>query len=146
MLRKRKSREIAMQILYLWDSNAQKDEALARQVAADAVAEEKIRADAMTLANSTWDAQSTIDGWIERFTPQWPLRRQPIVDRSILRMAVWEMTGTDTPPKVVIDEAVELAKHFSTESSSAFINGVLDAILKEKDKLTSTEPKAETGS
>ena len=56
--------------------------------------------------------------------PQWPTRRQPAVDRSILRLAVWELTNTQTPPKVVLDEAIELAKHFSTEQSAAFVNGV----------------------
>jgi N utilization substance protein B len=53
------------------------------------------------------------------------------VDRNILRLAVWELTNADTPPKVVIDEAIELAKCFSTEQSPAFVNGVLDAVLKE---------------
>jgi len=57
------------------------------------------------------------------------------VDRNLLRLAVWELTNTDTPPKVVIDEAIELAKEFSTEQSPAFINGVLDAVLKERQGL-----------
>jgi len=55
------------------------------------------------------------------------------VDRNILRLAVWELTSADTPPKVVIDEAIELAKAFSTEHSPAFVNGVLDAVLHEKN-------------
>jgi N utilization substance protein B len=49
----------------------------------------------------------------------------------LIRLAVWELTNTVTPPKVVIDEAIELAKQFSTEQSGAFVNGVLDAVLKE---------------
>ncbi len=68
---------------------------------------------------------------LRRSAPQWPPRRQPAVDRSLLRLAVWELTNTQTPPKVVIDEAIELAKHFSTGQSPAFVNGVLDAVLKE---------------
>ena len=62
--------------------------------------------------------------------------RQPPVDRNILRLGIWEMTNTDTPPKVVIDEAVELAKEFSTENSPAFVNGILDAVLRERRALT----------
>ena len=58
------------------------------------------------------------------------------MDRSLIRLAVWEMTSTDTPPKVVIDEAIEMAKAFSTENSPAFVNGVLDAVLKETASLT----------
>jgi transcription antitermination protein NusB len=74
---------------------------------------------------------------MERLAPQWPVRRQPAVDRSLLRMSIWELTNADTPPKVVIDEAIELAKQFSTEQSPSFINGVLDAVLKEKQGLAS---------
>ena len=54
----------------------------------------------------------------------------------MIRLAVWELTNADTPPKVVLDEAIELAKKFSTEQSPAFINGVLDAVLKEHQGLT----------
>jgi N utilization substance protein B len=57
------------------------------------------------------------------------------VDRSLLRLAVWELTCGLTPPKVVLDEAIEVAKSFSTENSPAFINGVLDAVLKELQKI-----------
>jgi N utilization substance protein B len=67
--------------------------------------------------------------------PQWPPRRQPGVDRNLIRLAVWELTNTVTPPKVIIDEAIELAKQFSTEQSAAFVNGVLDSVLKEHEKL-----------
>ena len=81
------------------------------------------------------EQHKAIDQRVERFAPQWPPRRQPGVDRSLIRLAVWEMTSTDTPPKVVIDEAIEMAKVFSTEQSAAFINGVLDAVLKEHQAL-----------
>jgi N utilization substance protein B len=61
----------------------------------------------------------------------WRLERMPAVDRNILRLAVFEMTGTQTPPAVVIDEALELARRFSGEASVAFINGVLDAVRRQ---------------
>jgi N utilization substance protein B len=56
----------------------------------------------------------------------------PMVDRNILRLAVYEMTRKDTPPAIVIDEALELARQFSGEESVSFINGVLDAVHKER--------------
>ena len=61
----------------------------------------------------------------------WKLERMPIVDRNILRMAIYEMNRHETPPAVVIDEALELARQFSGEESVSFINGVLDAVHKE---------------
>jgi N utilization substance protein B len=91
---------------------------------------------AMEIAGGAWEARENTDRWIERLAPQWPPRRQPGVDRGILRLAVWELTSADTPPKVVIDEAIELAKLYSTENSPSFINGVLDAVLREHRTLT----------
>ena len=87
------------------------------------------------MARGAWKQRESIDQTVERLAPQWPPRRQPGVDRSIIRLAVWELTHADTPPKVVIDEAIELAKEYSTENSPAFVNGVLDAVLKERDAL-----------
>jgi N utilization substance protein B len=86
---------------------------------------------------------------MERLAPQWPPRRQPAVDRNVLRLAIWELTNTSTPPKVIIDEAIELAKAFSTEQSAAFVNGVLDAVLKEHQSVirgpSSVAPEQTTG-
>jgi N utilization substance protein B len=129
----RKSRELAMQILFLWDAQGQMAEALAEQVVADGTDDPTTGQRALHMANSAWAMRQTIDPWLERLAPQWPPRRQPGVDRNILRLAVWELTSADTPPKVVIDEAIELAKAFSTEHSPAFVNGVLDAVLHEKN-------------
>jgi transcription antitermination protein NusB len=135
MLKKRKTRELAMQVLYLWDTNASKDLDQAKQSVADGSDDEAIRQAALNMASGTWEQHEAIDKWVERIAPQWPPRRQPAVDRNLLRLAVWELTNVDTPPKVVIDEAIELAKEFSTEQSPAFINGVLDAVLKEHQSL-----------
>ena len=73
-----------------------------------------------------------IDKLIEDSAPQWPVDKLNKIDLVILRLAVYELTQEDTPPKVVIDEAVELAKEFGSESSSSFINGVLGTIYKEE--------------
>ena len=72
-----------------------------------------------------------LDGQILKAAPQWPIDKLNRIDLAILRLAVYELEGGETPPKVVIDEAVELAKEYGGESSSSFINGVLGTILGE---------------
>src|SRR3954462_4098550 len=136
MSNKRKVCELAMQILFVWDAHAQDDAAMAAQVTHDNSDDPVTRQQALDMARGAWEQRATIDQWIERLAPQWPPRRQPWVDRNLLRLAVWELTNTATPPKVVLDEAIEMAKEYSTEQSSSFVNGVLDAILKEHKTLT----------
>ena len=125
-----------MQLLFLWDANTEPDMDHSRRILDEGTEDEYIRASAMEMANGSWEQRASIDAQVERVAPQWPPRRQPGVDRNLIRMAVWELTNTETPPKVVLDEAIELAKKYSTEQSPAFINGVLDAVLKEHRALT----------
>ena|SRR5438105_8678741 len=145
MLKKRKTRELAMQALFLWDTNGRMDLDLARPLVEEGTDDPALGDSALQMAQGTWEQRETIDARIERLAPQWPPRRQPGVDRNLIRLAVWELTNADTPPKVVLDEAIELAKKFSTEQSPAFINGVLDAVLREHRALMSErsqEPEA----
>jgi N utilization substance protein B len=144
MLNKRKSRELAMQILFLWDANGEADQDLAVRVAEGGSDDAAVRTRALAMASGAWEMRGVSDQWLERLAPQWPPRRQPGVDRSLLRLAVWEMTSQDTPPKVVIDEAIEMAKEFSTENSPSFVNGVLDAVLREKRALIEGQPPSVT--
>lgn len=135
MQKRHKARELAMQVLFLWDSHGEKDQEMGRQVVMDGTIDTDIRTLAMDMAAGTWDQKQMIDQRIELLAPQWPPRRQPAVDRNIIRMAAWELTNSQTPAKVVIDEAIELAKQFSTEQSASFVNGVLDALLREHKAL-----------
>lgn len=73
-----------------------------------------------------------IDERITRHAAHWKIGRMPVVDRNILRIAVHEILTTDTPAAVIIDEALELAKRFSSDDSAQFVNGVLDAVRREK--------------
>lgn len=73
-----------------------------------------------------------IDKLIQDAAPQWPIDKLNRIDLAILRLAVYELEQHETPPKVVIDEAVELAKEYGSESSSSFINGVLGTIYKDE--------------
>jgi N utilization substance protein B len=135
MLNRRKARELALQVLFAWDAHGENDQAMAQQVTGDSN-DDQLAREAMRIAGGAWSNREVADNWVLRLAPQWPPRRQPGVDRNILRLAVWELTHTDTPPKVVIDEAIELAKNYSTEQSPSFVNGVLDAVLKEVKSLT----------
>jgi len=76
--------------------------------------------------------KNKINKMIETAAPQWPIDKLNKIDLVILWLAIYELENEDTPPKVVIDEAVELAKEFGSESSSSFINGVLGTIYKEE--------------
>lgn len=126
-----------MQTLFAWDVHGSPDAAMAQQVLEQGSDDASVRRQAMEMAQGAWDQRQTIDAQLERLAPQWPPRRQPSVDRNLLRLAIWELTNSQTPPKVVLDEAIELAKIFSTEQSAAFVNGVLDAALREHLALVS---------
>lgn len=78
---------------------------------------------------------SEIDQKIESAAPAWPIDKLNKIDLAVLRLAVFEFGEEEVPPKVVIDEAVELAKEFGGENSAAFINGVLGTIYKEREAL-----------
>ncbi len=76
----------------------------------------------------------TIDAMIAKAAPQWPINQLNKVDLAILRFGVFELLNSDTPPKVVIDEAIELAKEYGAEHSSKFVNGVLAHIAEQEHK------------
>lgn len=84
---------------------------------------------ALDLAQAAYADRARADAAVTALAPDWPVARQPAVDRALLRLAHYEMTSGVTPPKAAVNEAVELAKEFSTERSPAFINGVLDKVL-----------------
>lgn len=79
--------------------------------------------------------KETIDAMIAKHSTHWKISRMPLVDKNILRLAVYEiLLAPDIPMKVTLNEAIEIAKKFGTEESSAFVNGVLDNIAKEHQK------------
>ena len=80
--------------------------------------------------------QAEMDTLISRFAPAWPVEQLAVVDRNVLRLALYELRyERDTPAKVVINEAVELAKTYGSETSPRFVNGVLGAALEEEDAI-----------
>jgi N utilization substance protein B len=140
---KRQSREIALQILFAWDAACADDDVMAVRIAEEATQDGETRSQAIEWARGAWANRELLDARIEKIAPQWPPRRQPAVDRNIIRLAAHELTAAPTPPKVVIDEAIELAKQYSTENSPSFVNGVLDALLREHQGVIATEPPAQ---
>lgn len=119
------ARERAIELLY---------EREVRELSADELlASLPLRPNAYAVAalEGVHDNSESIDGLIADFAQGWTVERLPQVDRAILRLAVWELAFQhEVPAAVVIDEAIELAKEYSTEKSSGFVNGVLDAIAQ----------------
>jgi N utilization substance protein B len=137
MRQRRKAREIALQVLYGLDvSNGNVKEAT-DLFWNNFEAPEQVRAFSDILIEGTWNNRKQIDALISSCAENWSVERMSKVDRSILRMAVYELLHcNDIPPKVAINEAIDLGKIFGSENSGAFINGVLDALyakLREKD-------------
>ena len=137
-----RAREAALQILYQWDigkRDIDKSSATFFDLQwpnTDPPADD-LRDFATALARDTSERLSEIDPLIAATTERWRPERMAILDRLILRMAVCEMLrDTSTPPVVVINEALELARTFTTEESVKFINGMLDAIRKKIETRT----------
>lgn len=96
------------------------------------------------LAKEVLEHKDQIDLIIEKCAPEWPLTQINRLDLNVLRLAVFEMLyKPETPPKVIIDEAVEIGKTFGSQSSGSFINGVLASALRETDRAKDIVPKEE---
>lgn len=126
----RDMRRCAVQALYQFDAGGADDPDRVRATLAASPGTDRSRSEGFKLAVSAWKSREQADADLAPFTPDWPTHRQPIIDRSILRLAWHEIVEAGTPPKVVINEAVELAREFSTDKSPLFINGVLDRFYK----------------
>jgi transcription antitermination factor NusB len=131
--RRRKTREVALQFLYQLDLHSADDPALHEsEFWSRHPVDEETRVFGDALVRGTKANQGKIDQIISQFAEHWDLERMAVVDRNILRLAVYELLWTeDVPPKVAINEAIEIAKKFGTKESSRFINGLLDRIHKE---------------
>jgi len=133
-VRKRtRAREIALQLLYQVDARGPEGlEEMEEYLARETGSAEDVRTFARRLVEGTIAAQERIDAILSKAAQNWKLDRMALVDRNILRMAVFEMLELDeVPPKVAINEAIELGKRYSTQQSGSFINGVLDRIRQE---------------
>ena len=133
--RSHQAREAAIQMLYQWEvgrlSVPDVADSFWRIGDAPAVLPERVRDRASALVRGTVERVARIDPIIEAQSANWRLDRMPIVDRLVLRLAIFELLyEPSTPPAVVIDEALELARRFSAEEAVSFINGVLDGVKR----------------
>lgn len=131
---RRRSRQRALEILYLWDVHRQ-PVAEAMEAYFNTLEEDRVAPPCDPFLSALVEGAvrniEQIDERISRHAEHWRIERMPTVDRNILRLAVFEMLHSDTPAPVVIDEALELARRYSNEESVQFVNGVLDAIHRE---------------
>ncbi len=139
-------RIVALQTLYELDFRIEVGE---KNLDTEAVLERNIqrysevmqdKAFVITLVHGVFAANETLDAFIQPLAPEWPLSQIARIDRTILRIGVWELQNNDqVPVKVVINEAVELAKSFGADNSSKFVNGVLGTAAKQLGKVTETK-------
>jgi len=130
---RRQAREAALRILYLWQvgRNEPVDAIDAFFAEHEPDAPEPVRTFAAALVRGTVSELASLDELIAGHLTHWRIERVATIDRLILRMAAWELRHQpDTPPAVVLNEALELARKYSTEDSVRFVNGVLDGIRK----------------
>ena len=140
------SRTLAMQSLFEWDFNGQQGDL--NSIAKNHIAESaQIKDDqqfVFDLAEGVVKNLKAIDEIIIKHAPEWPMEQIPPVDRNVLRIGVYElMVLKQVPPKVAINEAVELGKTFGGDSSGKFVNGVLGALYKELGLEDSADKGAE---
>jgi N utilization substance protein B len=119
-----------MQMLFQWDMSQQEFSKLEAKFWKSAKAADKTRAFANKLFEGAAKDVAILDALMVGHSDNWRFERMAAIDRAILRLAIHEMKERETPPKVVLNEAVELAKKFSSEESGAFVNGVLNAVHK----------------
>ena len=136
---RRVARSVALQSLFAADVRGRRDNGRFQAPGPDyGWMDEDIDRSVMEFADrlhqGVSDNRQRLDGLIGRFAPAWPVPQLPIVDRNILRIALFELLHNPaTPPKAAIDEAVELAKVFGSDSSARFVNGVLGSVMASLD-------------
>ena len=137
MAARHRSRQRALQVLYQWDMTKQPVDQVISSFYETLYSEEEKPAPGRDefmeqLVTGTSEMATAIDDRIVAKSENWKIDRMPVVDRNILRLAIYEMSRQETPAAVVIDEALELARQFSGEESVGFVNGILDAVHREE--------------
>ena len=140
------SRTIALQTLFAWDFNGKKDGDIERLIAnnfsnfAPNFDDGGFVGD---LVIGVKDHVDNIDSYIVKYATEWPLDQITAIDRNILRIGIYELLFSQTPPRVVINEAIEVAKSFGGNASGKFVNGVLGALYAEKPEIQKRDNKEE---
>ncbi|MFC7681925.1 transcription antitermination factor NusB [Paenibacillus sp. GCM10028914] len=152
-MKRRVLREIAVQSLYQMEMNEVESGEAVSMLLSEAAEENetervigdeaKVKDIVLQLVNGSWEAKEEIDAVLTDYLKGWQMSRLSRVDRQILRLAVYELVyREDVPGKVAVNEAIELAKHFGTDESGKFVNGVLGRMLQEVDEVKAKLHKA----
>lgn len=132
---RRPARQIALQALYEIDSTTHPLEEVAAQRLAENQIDDELRIFTYSLIRGVREKQAALDRMIQQFAPEWPLDQVAVIDRNLIRMAIYEVAMLETPAGVAINEAVELAKEYGSESASRFVNGVLGTFASQSENL-----------
>ncbi len=140
------ARTIALQTLFTWDFNDSKDQDVDRLIEgnfANFAPDFNDGGFVKDLVQGVIKNLEKIDKYIIKYATEWPLDQITTVDRNILRLGIYELLHTDIPPRVAINEAIEVAKSFGGDSSGKFVNGVLGAIYNDEPKIQKRDNKEE---
>jgi N utilization substance protein B len=131
-----RARSTALQALYEIDLTGHSPGLVWEQRVAEEDLDEKLAEFARQIIVGVWPLANTLDGYIAEHAPEWPLDQVAIIDRNILRIALWEFAVYNkTPIKVAINEAVELAKVYGSDSTPRFVNGVLGSLAQRQNEI-----------
>ena len=132
---RRRARELAMQALFYMDSRNKSSRESVERFCHNFSPSSKTKPFFLKLVDGVLKAQPEIDTLIEQYSKNWKIHRMSLVDRNVMRIAIYELIYcVDIPAKVSINEAVDIGKKFGTEESGAFINGILDSIRMALEK------------
>ncbi|MGD8812993.1 MAG: transcription antitermination factor NusB [Anaerolineales bacterium] len=134
---RRRARGLALQVLYEIDSvNHKPEEVLARHIRENGNLSQDSQEFLRRIVLGTIQYTAVLDQLIAGCAPEWPVKQLAVVDRNILRLAIWEFAASnETPLKVAINEAVELAKLYGSDSTPRFVNGVLGTLAEREDEI-----------
>jgi N utilization substance protein B len=133
MFRRSRAREVVLQVLYEDDLNPDRNMAVSEEFLRGRLNNDQGLIEfANEILSGVRRNRSEIDALLAERAANWRLERMAVTDRNILRLAAFEMLYTDTPDRVVINEAVELAKRFGAKQSSQFVNGILDRLFRDR--------------
>jgi N utilization substance protein B len=133
MVTRRRAREIVLQLLFEEDLHPTRDHQIAREFLAKRLHQyEPLVAFAQSLIDGVRTHRTQLDKLLSKHSANWSIKRMATIDRNVLRIAAYEMLHSDTPGRVAINEAIDIARRYGGLHSGAFVNGILDRILREE--------------
>ena len=142
--RRHKAREVVLKMLYQHDLNADIPADTVREMIQTELRDEDLSRFAWSLFAGVMESRARLDQQIQQAAATWTLDRMAPTDRNTIRLGAFELLFTETPPRVVIDEALELAKRFGGAQSSSFVNGILDRLIPLEKRDSASRANCET--